>query len=145
MYDSGITILLDSFNYMTSKPEVVPIRDYSNRDVLMPQYEDDETPTDHTMDDFRVLIHSKDQAPLFLGPSNTPIELKSSGSRLTSSSLKSYDIPLEVSNYHAANNLQNKYSFHDRKCRFSDEVQGLKTFDIYSKVNYDYNIIDMIS
>ena len=131
VFDNGLLLVLDSFDYRNTIQEVVPIRDYSKKDLLMPYVEDIDTLTELKMDDFRVLIHDAEDIPLFLGPSQTPYILSKPPFR---ESLRSYNIPIEVRKHILDIALQEKYSYYERKCRFRNELGDIQLSESYTKV-----------
>ena len=139
-FDKGINLLLDSYDYKGYKREVLPIRDYSRKDMLMPSVEDVYTVTDKSMNDFRLILHNKDEMPMFLGQTQESYILETRvgyiDGKLQTRSLENYDIPIEIKTYHMDDALQDKYSFYERGCRFNNELGSMKMFDTYSKVKY---------
>ena len=132
MYEAGLSLVLDSYNYKTYQPEVLPTRDYLRRDMLLPNYEDVNTMIDKTLNDFKLIIHNSKDIPMFLGPLQAPTLL--ADKIFVNHLLRTYNVPIDVSIFHHDESLQSLYSYQQRKCRFQDENYGMNMFDIYSKV-----------
>lgn len=87
---------------------------------------------DESFNNFFIVLHSKDDIPLFQGPTDSKISLKSKIAR--SNYLKDYRIPFSVKVLGTENILE-KYSVSKRRCRFKHEIGEMKLFEQYTKQN----------
>ena len=89
IYKQGITFMIDSFAH-TDQKDITYVRDEKRSEL----YEQQDTPVDG-FDESKLLIHNKNEIPLFLGPYKRYFTLE----RYSGSFIGEVQIPLKVVDY----------------------------------------------
>ena len=87
IYKQGITLIIDTFAH-TNEKDITAIRDYSSESG---EGEHEDTPVDG-LDQPKLLIHTKNEIPLILGPNKRYLTLD----RYAGNSVGEVRIPLKV-------------------------------------------------
>ena len=94
MYKQGITNIIDSFGH-TNEKDLSATRDSLKSDMyLNGKLEDEKTPVDE-LDQPKLLIHKKNEIPLFFGPNKRYLTLD----QYYGDYIGEYKIPLKVANF----------------------------------------------
>ena len=94
MYKQGITNIIDSFGH-TNEKDLLAVRDSKKSAMyLNGELDDENTPVDD-LDQPKLLIHNKNEIPLFLGPNKRYLTLD----KYYGDSIGEYKIPLKVAKF----------------------------------------------
>ena len=132
IFEKGLTYVLDSFAYGDSLSFSSVMRE--NRDMKndITKYEHKDTPSYQDFNDARLIIHSRDDFPMFFARDVKPITLM--GESKIKDYAKEFSLPFEVTLKSSDETLR-EYNIETRKCMFSEEHSRLEFFDHYSEVS----------
>ena len=86
------------------------------------------------MNNFQVLLHGPQEAPLMLHRQNYPLSLSKDGRDKDSADLPTFFTRVKVEVQDADENIKS-VDLKKRKCRFEDETEGLEIFSVYTEHN----------
>lgn len=93
-----------------------------------------DTLVDLNLNEFKVIIHNKNEVPLFVGPTKKSLYLSLPKNEMINKSMV-YMTAFKVEYRIMEQRLADLYSVNERKCRFDHEIDNFQLFDVYSEEN----------
>ena len=131
-----MTIILDSFAYYgDSILDVKDLRYLRDGDITETEsFEHKDTLMEYSLNEFKLIIHAKDDIPMFLGPQSKRIYLSKEIPE-TQGFAKQYNFLFKVKQRYLEKGLKNIYEPDKRRCYFKDETKQATITKVYTQNN----------